>query len=126
VRESVLEAYPDADLAVAIVWINMMESDDSAAVASISKIFTDGRVQQFSDPNQVVGKAVAASLGAEGEVSWDTYLFYGPGLKWDILPPVPTEYMHQLYDYIWADQTKMRTGQDLLDGLRSAMAELTR
>lgn len=126
-RESVLEAYPDADLAVAIVWINMMESDDSAAVASISKIFTDSRVQQFSDPNQAAGKAVAASLGSEGEVSWDTYLFYGPGLKWDgTLPPVPTEYMHQLYDYIWAVQAKMRTGQDLLDGLRSAMAELTK
>jgi hypothetical protein len=127
VRESVLEAYPDAELAVAIVWINMMESDDAAAVAGISKVFTDSRVQQFSDPNQAVGKAVAASLGSDGEVSWDTYLFYGPGLTWDgTLPPFPTEYLHQLYDYIWADQAKMRTGQDLLDGLRLAMAILTK
>lgn len=124
-RESVLQAYPDADIAVAIVWISMMEGDDTAAVRNISTVFDDKRVQQFFDPDQMVGKAVAASLGAEGEVSWDTYLFYAPGLKWDELPPAPTEYMHQLYDYIWADQAKMRTGQDLLDGLRAAMAVLT-
>lgn len=125
-RQSVLEAYPDVDVAVAIVWINMMESDDATAVDNISKTFTDKRVRQFFDPDQSVGKAVAASLGSEGEVSWDTYLFYAPGLRWEDLPPAPTGYMHQLYDYIWADQVRMRTGQDLIDGLHQTMGELAK
>ena len=123
-REGLLDAYPESDIDVIIVWISMMDSDTAAAVQQISSIFADKRVHQFFDPTQSVGKAVAASLGAEGEVSWDTYLFYGPGTKWQALPPAPTDYMHQLFDFPWADQSKMRTGDDLVVGLREAMARL--
>ena len=35
VREGLLEAYPDAEVSVIIVWISMMESDDAAAVEKI-------------------------------------------------------------------------------------------
>ena len=49
VRDSVLNAYPHADIQVSIVWIDMLPSDNEEAATDSSAIFDDPRVKQFYD-----------------------------------------------------------------------------
>jgi hypothetical protein len=104
VQKGVLKAFPEADLDVLVVWISMMKGDTLDAARKARAKFEDGRVKQFYDSEQLAGKAVAGSLGHEGEVAWDIYLFYPPQSLWGDVPPPPEVYMHQLPNS-WADQT---------------------
>ena len=46
---------------------------------------------------QDVGQLFQPAIGLEGEVAWDVYLVYPPGIGWeDRIPPVPEILMHQL------------------------------
>lgn len=74
-----------------------------AAQKAVGKFKKYKRVKQFYDPKQLAGKAFAGSIGHDGEVAWDFYLFYPAQSVWQELPPVPDVYFHQLRDS-WADQ----------------------
>jgi hypothetical protein len=123
VQQSIVEAYPEAEISVYIVWINRLESDSKETTNHAVKVFgKDPRIIHFYDPRQRIGRAVAKSLGVtEDESVWDVYLFYKPGKEWVGLPPVPDEYMHQLTDSAWADPAHYHTGDDLVDRLRDVM-----
>ena len=82
----------------------MMSGDTCKAAQKAFKEFKDVRVKQFYDPQQLSGRAFAASLGHSDKVAWDMYLFYPPRAMWGELPPPPEVFMHQLRDS-WADQT---------------------
>jgi hypothetical protein len=32
-----------------------------------------------------------------GQLAWDAYLLFAPGIEWDEAPPPPSFWMHQLY-----------------------------
>jgi hypothetical protein len=81
----------------------MTETDTFESARKAVSKFKDERVRQFYDPNQLAGKAFAGSLGHEGKVAWDVYLFYPIASKWTDLPPRPEVFMHQLRNS-WADQ----------------------
>ena len=81
----------------------MMSGDTYKAAQKAFKKFKDVRVKQFYDPQQLSGRAFAASLGHSDKVAWDVYLFYPPRTMWGELPPPPEVFMHQLRDS-WADQ----------------------
>lgn len=81
----------------------MMNGDTPEAAQKAVATFRDARVKQFYDPRQLAGKAIAGSLGHDGRVAWDIYLFYPAGAMWKELPPHPEVFMHQLRDS-WADQ----------------------
>jgi len=97
----------------------MLPGDSEATAKEKSVIFKDPRVRQFYDPDQRSGKAVAESLGYDGRVAWDIYLFYAVGGKWIQDPPVPNYWMHQISE-TWADRKHFHTGDDLARGLSSA------
>lgn len=84
----------------------MMNSDTCEAARKAVRKFKDTRVKQFYDPNQTVGRAIAESLGNDGKIAWDFYLFYPAPSEWGDLPPVPEAYFHQLRDS-WADQNRL-------------------
>ncbi len=94
----------------------MLPDDSEEAARNSANKFDDPRVYHFYDPNKLSGKAVADSLGYEGEVAWDIYLFYSETLEWKNIPPVPIEWMHQLKDS-WIKQDNFRTGEDLTNEL---------
>ena len=81
-----------------------MGSDSHEAARKAVSKFKDGRVRQFFDTNQLAGKAFAGSLGHDGKVAWDFYLFYPVNSIWKERPPHPEVFMHQLRDS-WADQS---------------------
>ncbi|MFT5050883.1 MAG: hypothetical protein ACI8QZ_002289 [Chlamydiales bacterium] len=95
VRESVLESYPDADLWVGVVWVDMQPGDCGRSVALAARRFVDERVQHFHDPSKRAGRAFAVGLLPTG-VAWDVYLFYPPGARWIDDPPQPLTWSHQL------------------------------
>jgi hypothetical protein len=82
----------------------MMRGDTYEAAQEAVKKFKDRRVKQFCDPQQLSGRAFAASLGYSDKVAWDVYLFYPPQTMWGEFLPSPEVFMHQLRDS-WADQT---------------------
>lgn len=76
-QKSVLEAYPDADIIVGVIWINILEKDtEQMSREAAGKFIADSRVFHFYAPVKRMGKSIARSLGAKGEVAWDSYLFY--------------------------------------------------
>lgn len=125
-QQSVLEAFPSADIGVSIVWINILGGDtEMAAKRAAAEILPDPRVHHFYDPEKRVGEAIARSLGGEeGKVAWDIYLFYKAGSEWAENPPTPIAWMHQLTDSSWADHVHYHSGDDMVDALYKTMKEL--
>ena len=121
--KSVIESYPEADICIIIVWINKIPSDSRKAAEKASGIFNDHRICQFYDSRQLSGRVVADSLGWQGRVAWDIYLFYESGSQWSDLPPAPYDWMHQLKDP-WADSERQRLGDDLVRELAASMKKL--
>jgi hypothetical protein len=108
------------DIEIAVVWISMMDSDIEEAARNAASTLPDARIRFFFDPGQLSGKAMATRLGKSGEVAWDIYMFFQPGILWTDLPPAPDVYMHQLVDS-WADQSHLFQDQDLENELHKAM-----
>jgi hypothetical protein len=123
VQRSILKDFPNADISVSIVWINMLPHDTEASAKESAKKFTsDQRVRHFYDPEKRSGIAIAQGLGAEeGMVAWDMYLFYEIGSEWGEIPPSPANWMHQLKGSSWADSAHYRSGDDLIEALHAAM-----
>ncbi|MEJ2246056.1 MAG: hypothetical protein P8Y80_08295 [Acidobacteriota bacterium] len=121
--EGILKPFPDADLSVLVVWIVLKATDTPEAANEASAKFSDTRVTQFFDPGQMAGKAVAESLGHEGEVAWDFYLFYPPAVQWEELPPEPQAWMHQLPGG-WADKEHLFKRKTLTKKLAGTMKSL--
>lgn len=84
----------------------MMNGDSYEAAQKAMGKFKDRRVRQYYDPKKAAGKVFSKSLGHDGNVAWDFYLFYPVQSEWQELPPVPEVFMHQLRDS-WADQDRL-------------------
>lgn len=123
VNESVVSAYPSADVSIFVVWIDILPSDDYVAAQRVAGIFNDPRVRQFHDPNRLVGESFAKGL-LDQPPAWDMYLFYAatPEQLWVDQPPKPADWMHQLGSV--ADPARERSGQNLVVGLYHAMSDL--
>lgn len=124
-QRAILDDFPQADIGVSIVWINMLPLDSQVTAETSARIIHDPRARHFHDPEKQAGKAVASSLGGQDKVAWDIYLFYAPGSEWGSNPPAPIGWAHQLEGSNWADSTHYRTGDDLVNELRKIMERLT-
>jgi hypothetical protein len=121
VQRSIVEGFPQADISVSIVWVNMLPEDTEANAERSALVIDDPRVRHFHDRARRSGQAIAASLGWKDYVAWDIYLFYESGSTWLDGPPAPAHFAHQLP----RDSTHFRTGDDLVRELREAMKRLT-
>ncbi len=100
----------------------MLEEDTEETAQESALILEDSRVRHFHDPERRAGKAIAQSLGGQGGIAWDIYLFFAKGSEWVDDPPRPIEWMHQCSG-TWADPARFRFGDDLIEGLRRAMKD---
>ena len=126
-QQSVLKDFPDVDVSVSIVWIQMPGFNDNEKTArQIATSIDDPRVKHFYDPfpAHLVGKAFAKDRISRGP-AWDIYFLYKKGEQWKDVPPEPAEWMHQLGGGNRADPTKFRSGSDLIDQLHEAMHQVT-
>ncbi len=123
-HQAITDGFPSARIGIAVVWVNILAADTEGAARSAARTLVDPRAQHFYDGERRVGRAVAESLGGQGEVAWDMYLFYGPGQEWEELPPRPVAWAHQLAGDAWADPRRYHRGQELIAELRRLMQNL--
>lgn len=102
----------------------MLPGDSEATAREKATMFNYPRVHQFYDPEQLSGKAIAESLGYNGKVAWDIYLYYAAGSEWVQQPPKPNLWMHQISES-WASRSHFHTGDDLLKELYTAVKKIT-
>lgn len=62
VLESVVQAYPETDLDIHVVWVPMLDSDNESAAREISGMFDDPRVHQYWDPKRRSGTSYSAHV----------------------------------------------------------------
>jgi len=124
VHEILIKEFPQINIEIIIVWIDMLAADNAITANEAAKIFQDDNVIQFYDPNRLVGKAIADSLGANNAVGWDIYLFYKAESIWGEKPPLPLTWAHQLDD-LWADPTRFAWENNLPIRFRDIMNNLT-
>ena len=60
VSRAVLDAYPQAEIAAAIVWIPMLEGDTLAAANRAASVTNDPRAHHFYDEQRWAGQAIAS------------------------------------------------------------------
>jgi hypothetical protein len=123
VQESILKEFPDTDVSVSMVWIEMLPTDNLAAAESMAASIRDSRVTHFFDPRgaRLAGHALADGIIRPGAgPAWDVYLFYGREAEWHDAPPKPKDWWHQLGDGLRADPSRFAggiLGEKLLDGM---------
>ncbi len=125
-QKAILEAHPDFDLKVFIVWIKMYAADTIEAAQEASRLFSqDARVFQYFDPNKLAGSAIAEGLGAgDAQIAWDVYLFYDGKARWEEQPPPPVAWAHQLEGSSWAGSENYHPGEELYQVLQNIMGGL--
>ncbi len=126
VQKSILKDFPDADISISIVWIQMPGFNDNETTArKIAGTIEDKRVKHFYDPfpAHLAGKAFGKGLIKRGP-AWDIYFFYHKGQEWTDDPQQPAEWMHQLGG-AGADESKFHAGTDLVEQLHETMHKVT-
>lgn len=127
--KSILQDFPETDISVSIVWIQMPGFNDNETTAGlIAQTMSDPRVRHFYDPlaTHHAGKAFAKGLLTKGAgPAWDIYFFYKKGVEWRDGPPSPTEWMHQLGGGRRADPAHFHSGDDLVSALHETMHKVT-
>jgi len=124
IREAILEEYPEKDISITIVWVDMFPGDDYRSAKRTGRILSDPRVKHFFDYKLLSGVSFAKTLGATNfearrNPAWDIYMFYPKDMKWEDSAPVPDDYTHQLsrsYRH-WADWKYYNSGRDLYETL---------
>lgn len=100
-KRKVLDAVPDSDLRVYVVWLPVLSRLSPEALAggarSGAKRLADERVQHYLDPKLRLGNEYGRLLELPlDDPAWDAYLVFGPAARWKGTPPRPHFWMHQL------------------------------
>jgi hypothetical protein len=108
-------------MVVSIVWIPMLLDDSEDAARAATALIPDARACHYFDPNRQAGRVLASRMGGEGQVAWDIYLLFPPGVAWEDEPPLPIDWVHQLGNTGWADPARCHHGDDLVAGLAALL-----
>ena len=97
IQTSVLKPLADRRIHVYVVWGPITANDSEQYVPYSQGLLSDPRAEHFWDGGLVLGKAYAPVLKLPpGEIAWDIYLLFAPGLTWTDPVPTPSFWMHQL------------------------------
>ena len=124
-QQVLIEEHPPLDIAILIIWIDMLAGDNEEAAHRSAEIFHGRQVRQFHDSDRYLGRIIAESLGVRNAIAWDTYLFYDKGSEWKEYAPAPLDWAHQLDDP-WADRDHFAWGDALPVRLREITNRLIR
>lgn len=124
--KSVIQDFPETEISVSMVWIQMPGFNDNRETAKrIAETISDPRVKHFYDPfpTHNAGREFANGLINRGP-AWDIYLFYDKDVAWDDKPPRPIEWWHQLGGGDRADLDRFAAGV-IADRLHESMHRVT-
>lgn len=84
-QREILEADPDADLAVYAVWVPFLGGTRDAASLS-QRVLPDPRVIHFWDGSALTSDWFADHVEQSSAPAWDVYYLYGPDARWSEVP----------------------------------------
>lgn len=150
-----LDAHPDAELSLSIVWVDVLSSDSAVEAGKSAGLFDDPRVRQFHDSARKAGRAFAPHTGLDSlaeileraEVPaeklyarfqkdfvhgsacvFDSVFVFGADTTWDEAAPAALDWATQLDPdtYTGIDRGRWFWGDDFRGELaRLATAHLT-
>jgi len=109
------------DVVVSVVWLPMLPGDGEGAARAATAFIPDARACHYFDPDREAGRALASRMGGHGQIAWDIYLFFPPGVTWEDKAPLPIDWVHQLGDTAWADPVRCHRGEDLVVALEGLL-----
>ncbi|MFQ5968508.1 MAG: hypothetical protein ACE5MI_13015 [Acidimicrobiia bacterium] len=83
-QQEILDANPEADLAVYAIWMPMLFSD--ARFRWDPGLLPDSRVVHFWDERRVTGQWFAQEVLGYRGIAWDIFFLYGPEAAWEATP----------------------------------------
>jgi hypothetical protein len=86
VRDEILKSHPQSRLRVYAVWFPVLPGDSSVTVDRW--LLTDVRVDNFWDPQRVVGNWFSEHVTDQPGITWDAYFLFGSDATW-ISSPSP-------------------------------------
>jgi hypothetical protein len=85
VQREILEAEPEAELAVYAVWVPFLGGTRDAAALS-QRVLPDPRVIQFWDEAALTSDWFAERVENSQAPAWDVYYLYGLDARWNGVP----------------------------------------
>lgn len=100
IEKQVLETIPGDRLTAYVVWLPVLNFQDEPTLQrngqKESSRVADSRARHYIDPNGFAAKQYSPILNIPYRgPAWDVYLAYGPDVRWEDRPPLPTRWMHQ-------------------------------
>src|SRR5215213_797318 len=96
VQEGVVKAHSQADIQIAVVWVDIMPFDGAQSARKAAGLLSaDPRVRHFHDPEQRVSSELSKNLKWK-DVAWDIYVLYTKGVLWSGEITKTQAYVHQL------------------------------
>ena len=148
-QKEIIEAYPDDDFSVLVVWLPMLAPDNEDAARRTWSTYNDPRVHQYWDLQRRSGHAytttvfptwisdLAASIPddhsmasycqsltarkSEDAPMWDFAAFYPPGVRWEKTPPRAFGWTKQISYY--GSQPNGTSGTFFRDDFKTAPVE---
>ena len=98
VLENVLEQVSSDDLAIHVVWMPVLPSDNLDAAREAPDFIPDPRAKHYWNGDQNLGKVYGktVTLPSGRELAWDIYFVFDAGIEWGDEAPVPSDWVHQL------------------------------
>lgn len=100
-QKHVFERMDEERLTVYVVWGPMLGPETRPDAVKATAYLEDPRSLHFwTDEDRIAERFRAVTGLPEGELAWDTFLLYPPGVRWDGpdgpggTPPVPAVVMH--------------------------------
>ncbi len=98
--QKILEAHPDGDLKVMLLWGPLMQTDTSAVTRRSMQYIRDKRVHHYWDLWRWGYRTYTEDLAIPEFEAWDLFIFYEAGKTWGSEPPDPTFWMeNRTVDY---------------------------
>jgi hypothetical protein len=97
IQREILAKNPDAPLAVFVVWLKALQSDNELAVESATETLPDRRVVHYWDPERVLNAQLLDAITFDVNLRiYDVFLLYGGTTSWEKRLPRPGYWMHEM------------------------------
>jgi len=120
VQRHVFQRIDDERLTAYVVWGPMLDEETRPDAVEATRYLEDPRSRHFwTDADRVAERFREVTGLPEGELAWDTFLLYPPGVTWNGEPPEPAVVMH--VDKPLPDEQKL-DAHALRERVREALA----
>lgn len=95
-QREVLAKNPSQDLAVFVVWLKVLDSDNEAAAVTAKGRVSDPRVKHYWDPGRLLNGQLIDAIAFDINLRiYDIFLLYDKKAQWEKRLPRPAFWMHE-------------------------------